>query len=82
MAKPTEHGGKADRAANADSAAKTQLSDIDFWVYLQPVGLYNIIATRPPRFLSRSLSYAKKRSTNVPKSGAARDGGLKVHVSI
>lgn len=34
--------------------------DPDFWVYYQPITLYNVLAARQPLFLKRNLRYARK----------------------
>jgi hypothetical protein len=34
--------------------------DPDFWVYYQPITLYNVLAARQPLFLKRNLKYARK----------------------
>eukprot|EP00798_Chlamydomonas_sp_ICE-L_P013444 gene13444-19302_t len=46
------------------------LDDLQFWVYLQPVGLYNVLSSRPPNFLRRSLTYSQR----APKNEASRSG--------
>ena len=53
-------------AAAAQDQRQPALDDLDFWVYMQPVGLYNVLATRPVRNHAANSAHPGARPGPLP----------------